>query len=198
MALLENNITRTTADFIVAEGEDAPRVRDQEQVVIGGMITGKTVKTTRTNNLMAFINVEDLYGSVEVIVFPKDFEKYRAALEEDRKVFVRGRATVEEDKTAKMICSAVLPFDELDRELWLQFGTKEEYMEKEPVLFRILSGFDGRDGVNIFLSGIRAKKRLPNSRSTKVCPELLEELYREFGTQNVKVVEKGIEKNFQS
>ncbi len=194
--LLEKNITRTTLDFVPRDGEELPRVRDQERVVIGGMITGKVVKTTRTNNLMAFITVEDLYGTVEVIVFPKDYEKNRSVLEEDRKVFVLGRATVEEDKPAKMICSRILPFDEMDRELWIQCRTKEEYTEKEPQLFQTLASYDGRDVVQIYLSQLRAKKQLPNSRCTHVCPELLEKLYEQFGQENVKVVEKSIEKSF--
>lgn len=196
VSLLEKNITRTTADFVPAEGEDVPKVKDEERAIIGGMIIDKTVKTTRTNNLMAFITVEDLYGTVEVIVFPKDYEKNRSVLEEDRKVFIQGRVTVEEDKPAKMICSQVLPFDELDKELWIQCRTKEEYMEKEPRLFELLAGYDGRDDVIIYLSEVRAKKRLPNSRSTQVCKELLQKLYTEFGADNVKVVEKSIEKNF--
>lgn len=196
--LLNRNITRTTADFIPADGEDVPKVKDQENAVIGGMIIGKIVKTTRTNNLMAFITIEDLYGTVEVIVFPKDYEKNRTLLEEDRKVFVKGRVTVEEDKPAKMICSGILPFDEIDKDLWIQCRTKEEYLEKEPALFQTLALFDGRDTVNIFLSEVRATKRLPNSRSTKVCPELLQKLYDIFGIDNVKVVEKSIEKSIQS
>ncbi|MCH5251882.1 MAG: DNA polymerase III subunit alpha [Lachnospiraceae bacterium] len=196
--LLKKNITRTTADFITADGEEMPKVKDQEHAVIGGMIIGKTVKTTRTNNLMAFITLEDLYGTVEVIVFPKDYEKNRSVLEEDRKVFIQGRATVEEDKPAKLICSRIIPFDEMERELWIQCRTKEEYVEKEPWLFETLATYDGRDEVNIFLSTVRAKKRLPNSHSTRVCPELLERLYEKFGNENVKVVEKSIEKTFHS
>ena len=194
--LLRRNITRTTADFVPSDGEDVPKVKDQERAVIGGMITAKTVKTTRTNSLMAFITVEDLYGTVEVIVFPRDYEKNRIYLEEDRKVFIQGRVTVEEDKPAKLICSNIQPFDELDKELWIQCKTKEEYLEKEQGLFGTLAKYDGKDMVNIFLSEVRAKKRLPNSRSTRVCPELLEELYKTFGEGNVKVVEKSIEKNF--
>ena len=198
VGMLERNITRTTADFASGEDGEAPAVKDQEMAVIGGMITGKTVKITRTNNPMAFITIEDLYGTTEVIVFPRDYEKYRNILEEDRKVFVRGRATVEEDKPAKLICSRIIPFDEMDRELWIQCGTKEEYMEKEPWLFQTLAAYDGRDGVNIFLSKVRARKRLPGSHSTHVCRELLDKLYREFGEENVKVVEKSIEKSEQS
>ena len=193
---LKKNITRTTADFVPADGEEMPKVKDQERAIIGGMIIGKTVKTTRTNNLMAFITIEDLYGTVEVIVFPRDYEKYRAVLEEDRKVFIQGRITVEEDKPAKVICSGVIPFDELEKELWIQCRNRQDYAEKEEWLFQILGQFDGRDGVNIYLSEDRAKKRLPNSRCTHVCPELLATLSGKFGEDNVKVTEKSIEKNF--
>lgn len=186
---IEKNITRTTADFVVADGEKEPRVKDQERAVIGGMIIGKTVKTTRTNNLMAFITVEDLYGTVEVIVFPRDYEKYRTVLEEDQKVFIQGRVTVEEDKPAKMICSGVVPFNDLEKELWIQCKNRDDYQEKEEWLFRVLGMYDGRDSVNIFLSEPRAKKRLPNSRCTGVCKELLTLLYEKFGEENVKVTE---------
>lgn len=195
--LLEKNITRTTADFLPLEGEEMPKVKDQEKAVIGGMIIGKTVKTTRTNNLMAFLTLEDLYGTVEVIVFPKDYEKNRPLLEEEQKVFIRGRATVEEDKPAKLICSSILPFESLEKELWIQCGTKGEYFQKEQELFRVLEGYDGKDEVIIYLSRERAAKRLPKSRSTKICRELLEQLYQNFGSENIKVVEKSIEKNYQ-
>ncbi len=193
--LMRRSITRTTADFIPADGEEMPKVKDQERAVIGGMIVARTVKTTRTNSLMAFITIEDMYGTAEVIVFPKDYEKNRLLLEEDRKVFVQGRATVEEDKPAKLICSRIIPFDELDQSLWLQFETKERYREEEPWIFETLAGYDGKDEVNIYVSSDRATKKLPGSHSTKVCRELLQKLYDRFGQENVKVVQKSIEKN---
>lgn len=194
--LLQRNVTRTTADFMPLDGEEMPKVKDQERAVIGGMIIAKTVKTTRTNNLMAFITIEDMYGTVEVIVFPKDYEKNRILLEEDNKVFVQGRANVEEDKPAKLICSQVIPFDGLAQSLWIQFPTKEEYRKEEAWIYEALAGYDGNDEVNIYISGIHAAKKLPNSHSTKVCSELLEKLYDKFGRDNVKVVQKSIEKNF--
>ena len=146
---------------------------------------------------MAFITMEDLVGTVEVIVFPKDYEKYRSYLEEDRKVFIRGRVTVEEDKPAKMICQGMVPFDDIPKQLWIQCRTKEEYREKEDGLFAVLGGYDGQDTVIIYLASERAKKQLPNSRMTRVCPELLEQLYQMFGDENVKVVQSGIEKKLQ-
>ncbi|MCI8964007.1 MAG: DNA polymerase III subunit alpha [Eubacterium sp.] len=193
--VMEKNITRTTADFIVAEGETAPKVKDNETVVVGGMIVDKVVKTTRTNSLMAFITLEDLMGTVEIIVFPKDYEKYRSLLETDRKVFVKGRITVEEDKPAKMICQKIVPFDEVPKQLWLQFPNREAYRNMEESLFALLGQYDGQDTVIIYLSQERAKKQLPNSRMTKVCPELLEKLYEDMGHENVKVVQMSIEKS---
>lgn len=196
MTLLEKNITRKTSEFIAADGEDMPKVKDGEKAVIGGMITAKTVKTTRTNNLMAFLTIEDLYGTIEVLVFPRDYEKYRTVMEEERKVFIQGRVTVEEDKPAKLICANVIDFDDMEKELWIQFRTKGEYREREDALFALLGDYDGRDAVNIYLSEEHARKRLPNSRSTKVCPELLTKLYDMFGHDNIKVTQKSIEKIF--
>lgn len=198
VATLEKNITRTTADFEVVDGETEPKVKDQERAVIGGMITGRTVKATRTNNMMAFLTVEDLYGTVEVIVFPRDYEKYRTLLEEDAKVFIQGRVTVEEDKPAKLICSGVVPFDAVEKELWIQFLTRADYEEAEQTLFAILGNYDGIENVYIYLSKDRARKLLPKSRCTKVCKELLSELYTKFGEDNVKVTEKSIEKKFRA
>ena len=198
VATLEKNITRTTADFEVVDGETEPKVKDQERAVIGGMITGRTVKATRTNNMMAFLTVEDLYGTVEVIVFPRDYEKYRTLLEEDTKVFIQGRVTVEEDKPAKLICSGVVPFDAVEKELWIQFLTRADYEEAEQTLFAILGNYDGIENVYIYLSKDRARKLLPKSRCTKVCKELLSELYTKFGEDNVKVTEKSIEKKFRA
>lgn len=83
----------------------------------------------------------------------------------------------------------------MDQSLWLQFETKERYREEEPWIFETLAGYDGKDEVNIYVSGDRATKKLPGSHSTKVCRELLQKLYDRFGQENVKVVQKSIEKN---
>ncbi len=193
--LMEKNITRTTVDFQIDEETLMPHVSDREEAVIGGMIVEKTVKTTRTNNLMAFLTLEDLYGTVEVIVFSRDYDRYRGLLEEDRKIFIKGHASVEEDKAAKLICQKIVPFDEVPKRLWIQCRTRADYAEKEAELFEILGDFDGRDVVMIYLSEEKARKQLPNSRMTRVCPELLEKLYIKFGKENVKVVQMSIEKS---
>ena len=99
------------------------------------MITEKTVKYTKNNKVMAFLTLEDLVGTVEVIVFPNSYEKYSSLLNEDEKVFITGRANVEEDKNGKIICEQITSFDSVKRELWLQFSTKEEFEAKEQELY---------------------------------------------------------------
>ena len=129
------NISAVTADFMLDEETNAVKIKDNQSVVIGGIITEKTIKYTKQNKAMAFITVEDLFGTVEVIIFPRDYEKYSRYLNEDEKVFVAGHANVEEDKNGKLICEKIYSFDDTKRELWLQFATKESYEEKEKELY---------------------------------------------------------------
>ena len=101
------NISAVTADFMLDEETNAVKIKDNQSVVIGGIITEKTIKYTKQNKAMAFITVEDLFGTVEVIIFPRDYEKYSRYLNEDEKVFVAGHANVEEDKNGKLICEKI-------------------------------------------------------------------------------------------
>ena len=154
------NISAVTADFMLDEETNAVKIKDNQSVVIGGIITEKTIKYTKQNKAMAFITVEDLFGTVEVIIFPRDYEKYSRYLNEDEKVFVAGHANVEEDKNGKLICEKIYSFDDTKRELWLQFATKEAFEEKEKELYSRLYGSDGNDEIVIYIASPRAMKRL--------------------------------------
>ncbi len=189
----KKNITAMTSDFIIDEETQETKVHDGETVWIGGMITGKTVKTTKTNKMMAFITLEDLVGSVEVIIFPRDYEKNRDKLTEENKVYVRGRVSANEEENGKLICERIVPFDEVPRQLWIQFSSMEEYKERYQTLVDLIRDSDGNDAVGVFLAKEKAKKILPPSQSVKISRELLERLYQEFSEKNVKVLDKGIE-----
>ena len=110
--LWQKYITNHTNDFALEEETNAVRVTDQATAIVGGMISNKTVKYTKTNQVMAFLELEDLVGTVEIVVFPRDYEKYGSLLAEDAKIFVKGRVSVEEDKDAKLICEQIVGFDE--------------------------------------------------------------------------------------
>ncbi len=189
----KNGISHVTTDFLPVEEGELPKVHDGERAIVGGMITAKTMKATKTNKMMAFLNVEDLVGNVEVIVFPRDYEKNAALLNVDSKVFVSGRISAEEDKASKLIMEKIVPFAVASKELWIQFADMEEYQRRERDLYRLLMDSEGDDQVVIYVKKEKMKKVLPMSRNVRVNEELLEKLYREFGEKNVKAVQKRIE-----
>ena len=137
---------------------------------------------------MAFVTVEDLVGVVEVIVFPKTYEKYRHLLETDKKVFVTGRVSAEDDKPSKLICESMQEFEDFPRELWIQFPDKESYQEKEQDMYDILRDSDGKDRVAIYIRNPRAVKKLSENWTVDAREELLEKLKETFGAENVKIV----------
>ena len=188
------NISAVTADFMLDEETNAVKIKDNQSVVIGGIITEKTIKYTKQNKAMAFITIEDLFGTVEVIIFPRDYEKYSRYLNEDEKVFIAGHANVEEDKNGKLICEKIYSFDDTKRELWLQFATKEAFEEKEKELYSLLYGSDGNDEIVIYIASPRAMKRLGQNHNVHINLELVGNLTEFLGEKNVKIVEKSIEK----
>ena len=187
------NISAVTTDFLLDEETGETKVKDMQKVVVGGMLTGKTIKYTKTNQVMAFITLEDLVGTVEIVVFPRDYEKYHVYLTEDAKIFVRGHANVEEEKNGKLICEKIYGFDDSKKELWLQFANLKEYEEKEKELFPLLDDSDGNDEVIIYIAQEKRMKRLARSHSVKADDRLVNVLTNFLGEGNVKVVEKNVE-----
>ena len=190
----KKNITAMTTDFLVDEETDEANVSDGQMVTIGGMISDKTVKITKTGKNMAFITLEDLVGSVEVLVFPKDYEANRDLLMEDAKVFVRGRVSLGDEPAGKLICEKIIPFEEIPKELWIQFLDKEAYLSGEKELLDILGGEEGNDRVVIYLRQEKAKKILPPGWNVRADRALTEKLMGIYGEKNIRVVEKTIEK----
>ena len=192
MERLKKNTNAVTTDFVLDEETGTLKVSDGAKVRIGGMITDKVIKYTKSNKAMAFITLEDLVGTVEIIIFPKDYERYAKYLENDAKVFVEGRVTAEEDRNGKLICEKIISFDEVKRELWLQFPSKSDFEEKEGALYGKIMDADGSEHVVIYLAAEKQMKRLPENRNVAITKELLEELGNFLGKDNVKVVEKSL------
>lgn len=191
-----NSISKTTLDFQIDDATGRAKVYDGAKEIVGGMITGKTIKYTKNNKTMAFLTIEDLLGTVEVVVFPKDYEKNQAYLNEDSKVFVKGRVSEEDDAPSKLICESIIPFEQTKKELWIQYANKQAYMQDEPHLFEMLKTSEGEDSVVIYCRAEKAIKRLPAGRNIHVEPGILSRLTNYYGEAHVKVVEKPIEKKF--
>lgn len=187
------SISATTADFQPDEETGRTKVHDGAREIIGGMITDKTVKHTRTNQMMAFLTVEDLVGTVEVVVFPRDYEKNRVLLEVDNKVFIKGRVSEEDEKASKLICEKIIPFEQTKKELWIQFPNKAAFLEEEQIVYGYLADSEGDDEVVIYCQAERAVKRLPRNRNISIGQQVLGRLMNHYGEKRVKVVEKPIE-----
>ena len=191
---MKKNVTAHAVDFLRDEESGAIIAADNAHVVVGGMLSAKTIKYTRNEKVMAFFTLEDLTGSVEIILFPRDYETYGKYLEEDAKLFVVGRATVEEEQNGKIICERIVPFEDTAKTLWLQFSDKEDYGAKEQELLALLRDSDGMDEVCIYVSNAKVMKRLGPRWNVRADQELVSKLKNFLGEKNVVLKEKSIEK----
>lgn len=192
---LKKNITVNAIDFTRDEDTGAIKVTDNQPVIVGGMISSKTVKFTKNNQAMAFITVEDLTGTVEIIVFPKDYERFQRNIFEDAKVFIKGHVTLDDDQNGKIICERIIAFEDTPRELWLKFEKKEDFIEKENMLYDALRMSDGNNPVIIYISQTKQIKKLSRNYTVNANEVLAEGLGGLIGKENVKIVEKNIEKS---
>ncbi len=188
--IMEKMSTARTADFQQDEDTGLPKVVDGQKVVLGGMITDKTIKYTKNNKVMAFFTLEDLVGTVEVVVFPRDYEKCQALLNDEEKVFIQGRVSAEDDRPSKLILEKIRSFEDIPRELWIQFPDREAYGEKEQELLADLKQSPGKDSVVIFLRDVKAMKKLSAAYHVEITDLWLESMCKKYGDSNVKVVQR--------
>ena len=189
-SMMEKTITARTTDFQPDEETNLPHVQDKQRVIVGGMITEKTVKYTRNNQMMAFLTIEDLVGTMEIVVFPRDYERWQSYLQEDSRVFIQGRVSAEDDKASKLILEKVKGFDEMPAEIWIQFADRDAYKEQEQALLTELQRHPGPDTVTVFLRDVRAVKKLPAQYRTSRDEAGMAALTGRFGEENVKIVHK--------
>ncbi len=197
-SMLRKYATKVTTDFYLQDAEDGSKegsatdealikVKENERVTIGGMITEKRIKYTKTNQMMAYVMLEDLVGVVEVILFPKAFEKYSAKLTEDAKVFLSGRVQVEDEKDAKLICDTVESFSDKPRKLWIKFKDKNQCDAMQEEIIKMLEESDGRDEVVFYLEKEKQMKSLGRSHTVMAEGFLLDSLKEKLGDESVVV-----------
>ena len=191
---LMKNVTAVTTDFMIDDETGESRVRDNESVIIGGMITAKTVKSTKNNKMMAFITLEDLVGTVEVIIFPNDYEKHQRNLNVDQKVYIKGRVSASEDQQAKLVCERIIPFDEIPKEIWIKFDSKADYLKQESKLYQMIEQESGSDRIVIFCAKEKAVKRLENRYAVRGDERMLHLLRKTYGDENVKLQQSGLKR----
>ena len=199
---LEQITTASSLDFMIDEEGHVP-VPDGQNVVVGGMIEHITPKNARNGQAMAFVNLEDLPGTMEVIVFPRDYAQYRPCIREGNKVLIRGRASVGEDESGKLIAEKILPLDEMQCELWIRFSGFEEYKKHQDALESFCAQHQeraaGREGstgnvsegggavIVAYLQDSRQFKYLAGQQLICGTEELLRALQEQYGKDNVRV-----------
>jgi len=183
---------------------------------VGGIITDKITKTTKNNNLMAFVTLEDLYGSMEVIVFPNVLIKYGSLLVKENAVFIDGRLSVREEEQPKIICETVRPIRKKDdagngqtefpeQEVQHISNGQNKIPDKifirtdaspDSILlqstFSLLKYFHGTTPVQFCSVDEKGNisKMKTEEYNVQMCETLHKELLERFGEENVKFVSK--------
>ncbi len=183
--MVNKYITNVSSDFEVDDELGETKAKDGAIATIGGIITEKTIKTTKKGQLMAFLTVEDVVGTVEVVVFPNSFTANRVVIDHAEKVFVTGRVQANADENAKLICDKVVDFASIPRKLWIRFTSLAEYEEKKDELYGILYDSDGKDTVVIYCTKENKRLSLPANRTIGVDSELIQKLQAMYGKKNV-------------
>ena len=191
-SLMEKNITAKTTDFMIDDTTNQPKVKDGNFETIGGIITTVTRKTTKTNAVMAFITIEDLVGSIEVIVFPRQYERYHQLIKEEAKVFIRGRAQVEEERPAKLICENVILFDSVPKEVWIRFKNKDMFLNEEKNFYKLINDYEGEDRITIYLEDEKAIRPCPSNKNIDVSTEIINILKENYGDGNIQITDSKI------
>ena len=185
-AMWKKHISAMSTDFEIDDETGEPKVKVDSKATIGGMIMAKSVKPTKTGQLMAYLTIEDLVGTVEVIVFPRTFSTYRNIIEETDKLFITGRVNANADENAKLICESVVPFEDVPRKLWIRFASEEEYLKKAADLAEELKYSDGKDSIIIYCTKENKRIALPQSRNIRITPDILASLRAQYGIKNVE------------
>ena len=188
--MLRNICNATSMDFIYDEEEERVNVRAEKNYILGGIASGVNIKLTRNNQRMAFITLEDLVGSIEVIVFPRDFEKYKNLIEEGGKFVISGKASIEENTDAKLIAGKIIPFEEIPREVWLQFENRNRLEEAEAEFNEIFVANRGNAKVMLYCRQEKQVKQVNVVKGISYREPVIALLKSKLGDENVKVVVK--------
>jgi len=188
ISLLEKHSDARSIDFYPDENGEIP-LESGIKLTIGGLLVEVNKRFTKKGDMMAICTLEDLYGRIELVVFPKAFENYGNELVEGGKVFVKGRVDTSGEEEGKLIVDTVSEFGRVKKELWIQYADKESYEDDLGNLLTDIGMMSGNDSVIIYLKKERAKKDLGGEWGVPA-DEAVRILGERLGSDNVKVVEK--------
>ena len=162
--------------------------KDGDLVTIGGIITGRRNKTTRNNSQMAFLTLEDLYGSIDVLVFPKIYERFSPIMAVDSIVFLTGRVSLREDEAPKLLCERVVPYEQFiarPQTLYLKLERGKENLWDEAK--GVLAANRGETPVKVYFEQANQVRSVSRDLFCTVNDALMADLIKIFGKNCVKV-----------
>jgi len=183
--LIKHYTTADSSQFMISGETGLPAIADEANVTVGGLVEAVRTKTTRSNKLMAFVTLGDIYGSLEVLVFPADWEQYRRFLENDAKVFVDGRVSWEEGKDAKLICRSVKLFEDMPGEVWLKFSSRDDFCAKEAGVKECVGPFPGKDSLVAYIASDKKMRYIGGVEGVSYGEVLRKKLENLLGAGNV-------------
>lgn len=188
-SILKRNITATSLDFVTDE-ESTSKIYDSQAVTVGGIISSISVKFTKNNKTMAFVTIEDLNGSIEIVVFPDSYNVYSKMLVEDNVIIVTGRASISEDQEPKVICENVKTYESLsetNKTLWLKIPSGSKITPDD--ILNIIDGSKGKIPVIIYLEEKKQKLILTDKNWINLNNVIIERLQLILGEKSVVVKE---------
>ena len=194
-SILDKNVNLYSKDMLIGGNEEhngdieleLKKLTDSMRVTVGGIVVSKKTKTTKNNNLMAFIGLEDLYGTMELIVFPTIYERFSQLLQQESIVLVNGRLSLREDEQPKIICEEVLPIKSLDEKGLYMYFEKEMTREESVSLIALLKYFNGSTPTFIRKKDDDKFKKLDRQYWIDVNNDILEELESRLGKENISL-----------
>ncbi len=165
------------------------RIKDGSKVIIGGIISSVSKKVTRKNDMMAFIVVEDLYSSIEVVVFPKVFERYKSLLVEDGIVLITGRVSIREEEQPKILCEEIRPLIKSNfQSIYILVEENKMVRITLEELKPLLREYKGDIPIYICTKKERKKYLIDKEFWVDGSIDILSELRKKIGDQNFKTV----------
>ena len=185
---LEDNISKgISIDEIVNQMP----IKDNEQVILGGILTEVKQKVTRNNTIMAFLKLEDLDGEIEVIVFPRTLDRIRESIAEDALVTIKGRINIKEDEPPKLICEKIDGLEKVDsNKVYIRVNDNEEAKKINHYIKTDLVEYKGDSAVYIFNAKDKKSYRLARETWLNLDTDIISVLKETCGEENVKVVSK--------
>ena len=155
---------------------------DNRFITMAGIITNKSEIMTKKRSLMAFVNIEDLYGSIEVVIFPETYKQYRHLIEDDKVVLVKGKLQVD-DEDVKLLSQEFVDLENLDfKTLYLKTDYKEYNGLRE-----VLKDYSGQTPVVVYFADRKKSFKLDKRLWVDTSSQNIKKLEQFLGKENVKL-----------